>query len=118
MPGGMGSTPIRKRAGQRKHHITLQEGTTVEDTLGGESTTQWSAFGQDAAAIDEIPFIVSESEAAILYNVTIKYRSDVVSKFADQIAIRVVSAAQTMKVLQLENPEQRNIELILHCAKG
>lgn len=115
MPG-IGQTPLRKRAGQRRHRVSIEQGTEVKDSIGGESTSLWTAFGSDWAAIEETPNIISDTEASLLYRVTLKYRSDVRTRFADGGALRVVSVNRTLKVLQIENPEERNIELILHCS--
>lgn len=116
MPGIGGQTPIRKRAGQRRHRVSLEQGTEVKDVIGGETTTLWTSFGHDWAAIDETPFIVSETEASLLYRVTLRYRADVITRFTAGGALRVVGETRTLKVLQVENPEERNIELILHCS--
>lgn len=108
--------PLRKRAGQRRHRIELQEGVTVTDGMGGRSQT-WTEFGTDWAAVDNQPFIVSETQAAVLYQVTLKYRADVVTRWDAGTQMRVVGGGKTLKVLAVVNPEQRNIELILHCGE-
>jgi head-tail adaptor len=94
--------------------VELQEGVEVIDALGGRSQT-WPAFGTDWAAIDNQPFIVSETQAAVLYQVTVRFRQDVIDRFDAGTQIRVVGGGRTVKVLAIVNPEQRNIELVLHC---
>jgi len=110
-------TPIRTRAGQRRHRVTLQSSETTKDVLGGLQSGDYTPFGTDQAAIAEIPFIVNGSEHGMLYDVTIRYRADVVTEFrVNKKRVRVVAADQTYDVLEIENPEHRNIELIMHCA--
>jgi head-tail adaptor len=112
------TVPVRKRAGQRRHRVRLQQGVAVTDELGGRTQT-WPEFGQDWAAIDVIPFVVSEIEATRLYQVTTKYRQDVIDKFNAGTTLRLVSDAQgvTLKVLTIINAEERNIELVMHCGQ-
>lgn len=112
------STPIRKRAGQLRHQITLQEGVQVEDELKGSVET-WPAFGTDWAAIDATAFAPTETEAVTTYQVTLRYRSDVETKFLSGTQLRVYDAASglTLKVLTLVNAELRNRDLVLHCGR-
>jgi len=106
--------PLRKRAGQYRHSVVLQRGDAVTDPLGGRSQT-WTEIVTTKAAIESEPAIKSELEAAVFYQVTLRYRSDVVTLLDAGTQIRVVGGGRTVKVLAMTNPEQRNIELILHC---
>jgi hypothetical protein len=114
----MVKTPVRKRAGQRRHRVTLQVSTTVLTTLGGQQDGEFTTFGHDHASIDEIPFIVNATEHGILADLTIRYRADIVSQFeADNKRVRILGPDEKVyTLLEIENPERRNIELILHCA--
>jgi head-tail adaptor len=109
-------TTTRKRAGQLRHRVLLQEGVTVTDDTGGGSET-WATFGQDQAAIEGTPFVVSETQAAVLYAVTLRYRRDVVTKFDAGRQLRVVGNGKTLKVLAIVNTEERNRDLLLHCGR-
>lgn len=110
-------TPIRKRAGQRRTRITLWEAGTTQDALGGQTAGVFTQFGSDDAAIDELPFIVNASEHGVLYNVTVRYRADIVASFdTDKNRVQVRGGGKTLNLLEIENPERRNIELVLHCA--
>ena len=74
-------------------------------------------FGTDEAAVDEVPFIVNASEHGVLYKVTIKYRTDIVSEFETlKKRVQVRFEGRVLNLLEIENPERRNIEQILHCA--
>jgi hypothetical protein len=116
MPFG-GSTPTRKRAGQRQVRIVLSSSGTVKDTIGGQTAGAFVEFGRDWAAIDEVPFIVNATEHGILYKVTVPYRADVISEFETlKKRVRIVGGGKTLNLLEIENPERRNIELVLHCA--
>ena len=117
MPGP-GSLPVRERSGQRRHKMSLQASGSTLDTMGGLTSGSFTEFGQDEADITEVPFVVNATEHGLLYKVTIKYRSDVVTKFyTEKKRLQVVTpAGRSLSVLELENPEARNIELVLHCA--
>ena len=116
MPMG-GVTPVRKRAGQRRTRITLWATSEDVDSLLSQQDGEWAQFGTDDAAIDEIPFVMNESEHGMLHKVTIKYRTDVVEQFnTDNTRVQIRGGGLTLNVLEIENAERRNIELILHCA--
>lgn len=108
--------PLRKRAGQLRHRVELQEGVTVTDETGGGTET-WPTFGYDQAAMDEMPFVVSETEATVLYQVGLRYRSDLVTKFDAGTQLRIVGNGKTLKVLAVVNAEERNRDLVLHCGR-
>lgn len=113
----VGGVPIRKRAGQRRTLVTLWESGTTKDEIGGQTEGVFTQFGRDYAAIDEIPFIVNATEHGMLYNVTVRYREDIPTKFeTDNKRVRVIGGGKTLNLLEIENPERRNIELVLHCA--
>lgn len=107
---------IRKRIGQLRHRVEFQEGVRVTDETGGAAET-WPAFGEDWAAMDEMPFVVSETEATVLYQISMRYRSDVATKFQAGTQLRVVANTKTLKVLAIVNSEDRNRDLILHCGR-
>lgn len=111
--------PLRKSAGQRRRFVQLQKGVAVLDGLGGRSQT-WPEFGQDWVAIDPTPIVASEIQATVLYNVSMRYRADVVENFLAGIQQRVVDEGQglTLKVLVVVNPEERNRDLVLSCAQA
>ncbi len=114
MPGA--AIAIRKRSGQLRHRVELQEGVTVTDETGGGSET-WVSFGFDQAAIDSLPFVVTETEATVLYQVSMRYRADLVSRFDAGTQIRVIGNGKTLKVLAIVNSEERNRDLVLHCGR-
>lgn len=109
--------PLRKRAGQLRHRVELQEGVATEDETGGKTETSWPTFGYDQAAIDGAPFVVSETQATVLYQVSLRYRADVVQKFDAGTQLRIVGNGKTLKVLALVNAEERNRDLVLHCGR-
>jgi hypothetical protein len=116
MPGG-GLVPIRKRAGQRRTRATFWSAASTRDVIGGQPSGVFSQFGVDQVAVDEIPFVINASEHGVLYKVTTKYRSDIVTQFeTNKRRVQVRVPGKTLNLLELENPERRNIELILHCA--
>lgn len=108
--------PLRKRAGQLRHRVELQEGVTVRDETGGGPET-WPVFGRDQAAIDSMPFVVSETQATVLFQVSMRYRSDLVRKYESGKQLRIVGNGKTLKVLAIVNAEERNRDLVLHCGR-
>ena len=121
MPGGGALTPVRKRAGQRRHTVTLSSSETTTDDLLSQLPGEYEDFGRDQVAIEEIPFIVDGSEHGMLYNITLKWRADIVSEFLTlkkRVRITKDSDSFAFDLLEIENPEQRNIELVLHCAQA
>lgn len=116
MPGA-GAMPIRKRAGQRRTRITLWSSGTTKDPLLGQQAGVFAQFGSDWAAMDEIPFIINATEHGVLYKVTLKYRSDLISEFeTNKKRVQIRGGGKTLTLLEIENPERRNIDLILDCA--
>ena len=113
------SIPLRKAPGQLRQRITLQEAVSTTDVLGGRSET-WQEFGQDWAAIDPMPFIVSEVQATVLFQVSMRYRADVVEKNLAGTQIRVVEQKndRVLKVLAVINPEERQRDLVLTCGRA
>lgn len=104
-------------SGQRHVRITLKSSTTAKDVLGGLPQGNYDEFGEDWADIAEVPFIVSATEHGMLYQFTIRFRQDILTEFeVEKKRVRVVDSVREYNLLEIENPEQRNIELKLHCA--
>jgi SPP1 family predicted phage head-tail adaptor len=104
-----GQIATRKGAGQLRHRVQLQSATVVTDSQGGRSQT-WATYATVWGAVDPVPVVVSEEQSVVLFIVSIRYRSDVVKQQ------RVIAEGMTLKILELVNPEQRNRDLVLHCA--
>lgn len=97
--------------------MTLWQAGTTQDALGGQTAGVFTQFGSDDAAIDELPFIVNASEHGVLYNVTVRYRADITTAFeTNKNRVQIRGGGKTLNLLEIENPERRNIELVLHCA--
>lgn len=108
--------PVRKRAGQRRERVTLWSSTAAVDTLLSQTPGDFTQFGSDWAAMDEILWVKDASEHGKTYEVTIKYRSDIVTEFeTSKKRVQVRGAGVTLNLLEIENPERRNRDLVLHC---
>lgn len=111
------TSPNRKRAGQRRNRIVLSSSGTTKDEIGGQTAGAFEEFGRDWAAIEEVPFIINATEHGVLYKVTIRYRADVISEFETlKKRVQITGTGKTLNLLEIENPERRNIEIVLHCA--
>lgn len=103
--------PTRKGAGGRRQRIQLQSPTTIVDSLKGRSIT-WTTYASASASVEPQPFVVSEQQATMLYLVTMPYRS------TTAIGHRVLaSGGLRLKVLEVNDPELRHRDTILHCAR-
>jgi len=107
---------ILTSSGRRRDWVTLEEEIETTDALGGRSQT-WSEYVTLRAAIETKPAVVSESQATVLYLVTIPYRADTVTKHFAGSQQHVVTADKTLKVLEMVTPEERKRELVLYCAR-
>jgi hypothetical protein len=117
MPLGAARTPTRTRAGQRRTRITLWSSEDTKDVILGQPEGDWEQFGTDDAAIEQVPFITNATEHGAMYRVTIKYRSDIIPLFDQgRKRMQIRSDTLTLTLLEIESPEQRNIDLVLHCA--
>jgi len=105
-----------KSSGLRRQWVRLAEAVDTPDVLGGRSQIYESYVELKAAIEPQPPAGVSESQAAVLYLVTIPYRPDTVAKYLAGLQQHVVTANKTLKILQMVTPEERNRELILQCA--
>jgi head-tail adaptor len=99
-----GLIPTRKGAGQRRHFVSLQKGVSTTDAMGGR-TQSWDTYARIWAAIDE------------LYRVTMPFRQDTYDLYLAGTQLQVVTATKTLKVLEVINAEERNRDLVLHCAR-
>jgi head-tail adaptor len=111
-----GLIPTRKGAGQRRHFVSLQKGVSTTDAMGGR-TQSWDTYARIWAAIDEQPLVVSEVQATVLYQVTMPFRQDTYDLYIAGTQLQVVTATKTLKVLEVINAEERNRDLVLHCAR-
>ncbi len=114
MPGT--TVSVRKRPGELRHRVELQEGVTVVDETGGGSEV-WPVFGHDRAAIDSLAVVANETEATVVFQVSMRYRADLVAKVDAGTQVRVVGNGKTLKVLAILNSEERNRDLVLHCGR-
>jgi hypothetical protein len=113
----LGSVPVRKRAGQRRERITLWSSSSAVDGLLSQTPGQFTQFGADWAAIDENLWVKDASEHGKTYEVSVKYRSDIVTEFeTSKKRVQIRGTGLTLNLLEIENPERRNRDLVLHCA--
>lgn len=105
--------------GERRHRCTLQKATPTTDALGGRSEAFTPYGTAEFAAVASDAVVKSESEAFLTYTVEFPYRPDTVDYYRAGTTQRVVFAdlELTLKVLTVDNPEQRNRTLVLSCGQ-
>jgi hypothetical protein len=105
-------------AGERNVKATLQYATPTTDSMGGRTEPTWTEFGVWWSKVTVVPFIVSDTQSSLLYQLEGPYRADVVAKFQAGIGLRALVNGLILKVFQVENPQERNRNLVLHCAQA
>ena len=113
--------PTVKRAtiGQRRERVQIQKATTVTDSMGGRTDNRWREFGTWWAKVTVVPFVVSDTQATMLYQLEGLFRQDVLDLFNAGTGLRaaVKKSDLTMKVMAVEVPKLGNRNMVLHCAK-
>lgn len=108
----------RTSAGRRRTPVTLWATTSARDPLLGQPAG-FQQFGRDFVEIETVPFIVNAAEHGFLYRVKMNYRSDVVTAFRTfHKRVQIRARTLTLNVVEINDVEQRSIELVLHCAEA
>lgn len=103
--------------GALRHQVTLQgPGTAVSDGDGGYTQTP-AAIGtvfasiQPATARDLERIVANVEQSNASHLVTIRYRDDV------DTTTQVLFGTRVLKVTGVQNPDERNISLVLVCTE-
>lgn len=107
----------RKSPGQRIFYGELQEAVVTTDAMGG-STESWERYANEWLSVDATVIGVSETNATPVFQVAMPYHPGVEDRYKAGTQQRVVAAGYTLKVLAVVNPEQRNRDLVLTCARA
>ena len=108
------------RAGTLRHRITLQQRSTAQDSVGGQSVT-WSDVATVWASIE--PSGGKELMAAQAMNIgipstiTMRWQS-LFSNPKALAAMRVIYGSRLFNIHASNNPEERNRVLVLLCSEG
>jgi len=111
---------VRVRAGHLRHQVTLENPTSVTaDADGGFDSSDWTELSPSPVSASVEPAtqrslerIVSNTVAAdVSHVVTIRYHEGVTTK------TRVTLNDRTLHVVGIQNPEERNIALVLACVE-
>lgn len=105
-------------AGERNSRATLQYATPTTDSMGGRTEPTWTDFGTWWSKVTVVPFIVSDTQSSLIYQIEGPYRADLMTHFQAGTGLRVVVNGLTLKVFQVENPQLRNRNLVAHCAQA
>lgn len=102
------------RAGTLRHLVTLQTPTSAPDGDGGFTDT-WTALATvwasivPATARDLERVVAGTVQSSATHLVTIRYLAGVTTK------TRIVFGSRLFSVTGVQNPEERNISLVLVC---
>ncbi len=103
------------RAGKMRHLASVQSGTAVGDGMGGIEEDGFRQFTTWPVEMEPKPFVNSESQAAMLYPVTGRYRRDIFDRFRAGETIRLVVDGLTLKVMAIEDVQGRHRAMKAHC---
>ena len=102
------------RAGQLRHRLTFEEPIETRDSYGS-LTTSWAEYATVWGAIWPISakegVSMAQTESVITTRMRVRYRSDITTK------MRVNFKDRIFNILQLTNPDERNIMLEMVCAE-
>jgi hypothetical protein len=94
----------------------LQYSSVAKDDMGGRAEPTWTDFGIWWAKVLTVPFVQSDTTAALMYQAEGPYREDLWNYFAGGTGVRLLAKGLTLKVSLIENPQLRNRTLLVHCA--
>jgi SPP1 family predicted phage head-tail adaptor len=101
--------------GAMRHRITLQTPSTATPDGDGGFTNTWAALATvwasivPATARDLERVVAGTVQSSATHLVTIRYLAGVTTK------TRVVFGSRLLSVTGMQNPEERNISLVLVC---
>ncbi len=100
--------------GSMRHFVELQSAGTSRDTYG-EQIQSWTKYGDAWAAIRYVAGEEKDHAQQVsgqdVHKIKIRYRDDVSVKH------RVLWNSRIFEINSIQNPEERNILLILHCSE-
>lgn len=109
------------RAGQRNVSGTLEYAAQSRTAMGGYAEpTGWTEIGPWKVSETTVPVVVSETESTSVYVIEGPYRRDLWDYWragGKVIRFTITAHGLTLKVLELDNPEFRNITLKATCAR-
>jgi SPP1 family predicted phage head-tail adaptor len=106
------------RAGELRHLITLQTPSTATPDGDGGFTNTWTDLATvwasivPATARDLERLVAGTVQSSATHLVTIRYLAGVTTK------TRVVFGSRLLSVTGVQNPEERNISLVLVCQEN
>ncbi len=118
MPIGRGAPTQWPAAGERSSKVLLQVAALTKDTMGGRTEPRWTQFGVWWVKTTVVPFIVSDTQSSLIYQLEGQYRDDLMTAFNEGKGLRAIVNGLTLKVFQVENPQLRNRTLVAHCANA
>lgn len=119
MPFTRGASTQWPSVAQRNVDGTLEYATSARDSMGGSTAPTWTYFGAWKVASSSVPVVVSETEATSVYVIEGPWRRDLWDHKQAGKTIRFLIPAWglALKILELDNPQFRNITLKATCAR-
>lgn len=109
------------RAGDLNRLVSVQQRSTTQDAIGGQTHT-WTEIKQVYAAIEvagvRAMMAAQALQTAITHTIEVRYDADL---FADPRAaakLRIVYGSRNFDVQGMENVQERNRRVVLTCIEG
>lgn len=118
MPLPRASATQWPKAGERHAKVSLQYATPTTDTMGGRTEPVWTNFATWSVKVTVVPFIVSDTQSSLLYQLEGPYLADLMTHFHAGTGLRARVQGLTLKVFQVERPQLRSRTLVAHCAQA
>ena len=92
-------------AGERRKKARIFYGVLTTDPMGGRSDPTWKPVLDNWwVKVTVVPFVVSETEATLLYDLEGLYVQDLLDRFNSGQSLRAVVENLTLKVFSVEDP--------------
>lgn len=107
------------KAGERRKKARILYGVPATDAMGGRSDPTWKPV-LDAwwVKVTVIPFVVSETQSALLYDLEGLYVKDLLDRFNAGQSLQALVDDVTLKIFSVEDPYLKHKTLVAHCGKA
>ena len=105
--------------GERRKKARILYGVLNTDPMGGRSDPTWKpVLDSWFVQVTVVPFVVSETEATLLYDLEGLYVKDLLDRFNHGQSLRAIVDDLTLKIFSVEDPQLKHKTLVAHCGKA